>query len=105
MSVSIILYFIGVALYSYIVSNLINVFANVTSFGQEKSKHVMINKLLQKANFSDQLVKKIHYFFKMDANEEDLIFITKSFDMDDLLLNLPAHLKAEIAYYLYKEAI
>lgn len=41
----------------------------------------------------------------MNAKEENLIFISKSIDMDDLLLNLPAHLKAEIAYYLYKEAI
>ena len=60
---------------------------------------------MQKGNFSDELIRKIHYFFKMDKNEANLIFISKNFNVDDLLLNLPAHLKAEIAYYLYKEAI
>ena len=31
--------------------------------------------------------------------------MSKNHDVEDLLMNLPAHLKAEIAYYLYKEAI
>ena len=31
--------------------------------------------------------------------------MSKNLDIEDILMNLPAHLKAGIAYYLYKEAI
>jgi hypothetical protein len=41
----------------------------------------------------------------MTKSEENLIFLSKEYDIDELLSILPAHLKAEISYYLYQEAI
>ena len=76
-AVSIILYFIGVAIYSYIISRLINIFSNVNKVNsEEQSNEVVINKFIKEKTFSDHLIKKIQYFFNIE-NEENRIFLSK----------------------------
>ena len=47
-------------------------------------------------------MKVIHFF---QCNETSIINMTKQYRIDELLNILPTYLKAEVTYYLFKEAI
>lgn len=44
----------------------------------------------------------IHFF---QRSEDNIIYMTKEYRIDQLLDILPTHLKAEVTYYLFKDAI
>mmetsp|Transcript_2076 Transcript_2076/g.3129 ORF Transcript_2076/g.3129 Transcript_2076/m.3129 type:complete len:158 (+) Transcript_2076:2-475(+) len=106
MSFGILLVFSGVAMYSYIISKLSNMFSTATTGDDSgKPRDQIIEEFAQKETIPQQLKKKIQYFFKITDKDSNLIFLSKEYNIEELLNILPPHLKAEISYYFFVEAI
>jgi hypothetical protein len=84
-SVEIILVITGVALYSYIISKLSNLFSSVKKDDSSKTRDEIIAEFAQSHNFSNHLKKKIQYFYKITKSESNLIFLSKEFEIEELI--------------------
>ena len=101
--VNVLILFAGVSLYTYIFSQLSALFSSVSSNDTtSKSRDLIITDLAQRYRFTGDLTMKIQYFFQENTN---LISLSKEYQIDEILKILPAHLKSEISYFLYKDAI
>eukprot|EP00347_Sterkiella_histriomuscorum_P012789 403367218 len=102
-AVNIVILFVGVSLYAYTFSKLSTLFSSVNSKDvNAKTRDAIISELAQTHNFTKDITNKIQYFFSQNSN---LISLSKEYAVDELLRILPAHLKAEISFFLYKDAI
>jgi hypothetical protein len=104
-TVEIFLVFSGVALYSYIISKLSNLFSSVKKDDSDKTRDEILSEFAMMQSFSNHLKKKVQYFFRISKHDSNLIFLSKEFDIESLITILPPHLKAEMGYYLYIDAI
>ena len=101
---TIILVFIGVSMYSYIISRLTSIFAIVNnSQTEEQSREKVLKNFINKQRLDDRLSSKVIHFFQ--RSETNIIHMSKEYRIDQLLNILPTYLKAEVTYYLFKEAI
>ena len=94
---------IGVFLYTFTVSELSLLFSEINNKAtRQKEIEKSVKELAIKHNYSSELTKKIYFFFAENSN---LISLSKSYEIDKLLKILPTHLKAEISYFMYQDAI
>ena len=101
---TIFLIFIGVSMYSYIMSRLTSIFATVNNSKSEaQSSEKVLKNFITKSRLDIKLSAKVFHFFQ--RSESNLIHMTKEYRIDQLLKILPSYLKAEVTYYLFKEAI
>ena len=102
--VTIFLVFTGVSSYSYIMSRLTSIFAIVkNSMTEEQSREKVLKSFIMKQRLDIKLSSKVMHFFQ--RSETNIIHMTREFRIDHLLNILPTYLKAEVTYYLFKEAI
>ena len=102
--VTILLVFLGVSMYSYIISHLTGVFAQVNNLSsEEQSREKILKNFIAKHRLDLSLTTKIIHFFQ--RSETSVIHMTKEYKIGQLLNILPTHMKAEITYYLFKQAI
>ena len=101
---TIILVFIGVSMYSYIISRLTSIFASVKhSKSEEHSRDKILKDFISKQRLEISVSSKILHFFQ--RSETNIIHMSKEYHIDQLLNILPTYLKAEVIYYLFKDAI
>ena len=102
--ITIILVFIGVSMYSYIISRLTSIFAIVNnSKTEEQSREKILKNFINKQRLDDRLSSKVIHFFQ--RSETNIIHMSKEYRIDQLLNILPTYLKAEVTYYLFKDDI
>lgn len=105
MAITLVLIFVGVSFYSYIISKLSNLFSSVKQKDELVSREQIAYDFATKQRFTEHLTRRIQYFFKSSNTKNNLVFLSKELDIEELLSILPPHLKAEISYHLYKEPI
>lgn len=102
--VTIFLVFIGVSVYSYIISRLTSIFAIVNnSQTEEQSREKILKNFINKQHLDISLSSKVIHFFQ--RSETNIVHMSKEYRIDELLNILPTYLKSEVTYYLFKEAI
>ena len=101
---TIVLIFLGVSMYSYIISRLTSIFAIVNhANSEEQSRDKILRNFMNKQRLDMKLTQKVRHFFQ--RSETNIIHMTKEYKIEQLLNILPSYLKAEVTYYLFKQAI
>lgn len=101
---TIFLIFIGVSMYSYIISRLTSIFATVNNSKSEaQSSEKVLKNFITKSRLDSETSAQVNHFF--NRSESNIIHMTKEYKIDQLLNILPSYLKAEVTYYLFKQAI
>lgn len=101
---TILLVFLGVSMYSYIISRLTSIFAIVNnSKTEDQTREKILKNFINKSRLDINLSSKVIHFFQ--RSETNIIHMSKEYRMDQLLKILPTYLKAEVTYFLFKQAI
>ena len=80
MITTIILMFVGVTMYSYIISRLTSIFAQVNSKSEDQTKEKLIKAFVAKAHLDDKTSSQVITFFQ--KSDDNLIHASKEMQVD-----------------------